>query len=91
MGRIFFATLAACAVAAGSAYAQRNSPDPVQPDYGSSISSAAQLNALTAEWDRIGFSPPSKRKRKPMATYRIGCLAVRLFRPDVSGLMSMIG
>jgi hypothetical protein len=31
------------------------------------------------------------RKRKPMATYRIGCLAVRLFRPDVSGLMSMIG
>ena len=30
-------------------------------------------------------------KRKPMATYRIGCLAVRLFRPDVSGLMSMIG
>ena len=31
------------------------------------------------------------RQRKPMATYRIGCLAVRLFRPDVSGLMSMIG
>jgi hypothetical protein len=35
--------------------------------------------------------PPNNRKRKPMATYRIGCLAVRLFRPDVSGLMSMIG
>ena len=42
---------------------------------------------LRIECDRCG----KERKRKPMATYRIGCLAVRLFRPDVSGLMSMIG
>jgi hypothetical protein len=60
MRRIFFATVAACAVATGSAYAQRNPPDPVQSDYGSSVRSAAQLNALTTEWARIGFSPPSK-------------------------------
>ena len=38
-----------------------------------------------------GSITPNIGKRKPMATYRIGCLAVRLFRPDVSGLMSMIG
>jgi hypothetical protein len=60
MKQILFSAVAACAVvAAGSAYAQRE-PEPVRLSYVSSVSSAAQLNALGAEWDRIAFSPPSK-------------------------------
>jgi len=50
-----------------------------------------QAHIITTGTDSYRFRRTSARKRKPMATYRIGCLAVRLFRPDVSGLMSMIG
>jgi hypothetical protein len=60
MRHTFFAAVAACALAAGPAYAQRKPPDPSQPNYVASVGSAAQLDALDAEWDRIGFSPPSK-------------------------------
>lgn len=60
MRHTFLAAVAACALAAGSAYAQRNPPDPSHPIAPSSVGSAAQLDALGAEWDRIGFSPPSK-------------------------------
>jgi hypothetical protein len=60
MRHTFLAAVAACALAAGPAYAQRNAPDPVKPNYAISVGSAAQLDALAAEWNRIGFSPPSK-------------------------------
>jgi RNA-directed DNA polymerase len=60
MKHTFFTVVAACALAAGPAYAQRNPPDPAQPNHAISVGSAAQLEALGAEWDRIGFSPPSK-------------------------------
>jgi hypothetical protein len=61
MRQILFTAVAACAViAAGAAYAQRNPLEPVQPSYVSSVGSAAQLNALLAQWNRIGFNPPSK-------------------------------
>jgi hypothetical protein len=60
MRHAFFAAVAACALAAGPAYAQRKPPDPVQPNYVASAGSAPQLDALGAGWDRIGFSPPSK-------------------------------
>ena len=60
MKRTFFAAVAACALAAGPAYAQRYPPDPSHPIAASSVGSAAKLDALGAEWDRIGFSPPSK-------------------------------
>jgi hypothetical protein len=59
MKHTIVAAAAACALAAGPAYAQRNPPDPVQPNY-AIVGSAAQLDALGAEWNRIGFSPPSK-------------------------------
>jgi hypothetical protein len=60
MRHTFFAAVAACALAAGPAYAQRSPPDPAQPNYEISVGSAAELDALAAEWNRIGFSPPSK-------------------------------
>ena len=59
MEHTIVAAAAACALAAGPAHAERNPPDPVQANF-AIIGSAAQLGALGAEWDRIGFSPPSK-------------------------------
>jgi hypothetical protein len=57
MKNILFAAVAALAVTAGSsAYAQTR-PASDQAAYGSS---AAALNALLADWSRIGFSTPSK-------------------------------
>jgi hypothetical protein len=56
MKKILFAAVAALAVTAGSAtYAQ---PRPASDQ--AAYSSAAALNALLADWNRIGFSTPSK-------------------------------
>jgi hypothetical protein len=60
MKHTFFPAVAACALAASPAYAQRYPPDPSHAIAASSVGSAAELNALGTEWDRIGFSPPSK-------------------------------
>jgi hypothetical protein len=61
MKHILLAAVAACTVAAGSAYAQqRNPPEPERPGYSNALGSASQLKALIAEWDRIGFDTPSK-------------------------------
>jgi len=59
MKNLLFAAVAALAVAtAGLASAQ---PYPVSPgDVGRSSSAAAVLNVLLADWERIGFSAPSK-------------------------------
>ena len=58
MKNLLFAAVAALAVAsAGGASAQ---PSPVSPRDTVRSSSAASLNALSAEWDRIGFIAPSK-------------------------------
>jgi hypothetical protein len=62
MKNILFAAVAALAVTAGgSAYAQTR-PASDQAAYGS----AGALNTLLADWNRIGFSTPSKP-----AQYRI--------------------
>ena len=60
MRHVLFAAVAACAVAAGPAYAQRNPPEPERPGYSNAPGSTSQLKQLAAEWDRIGFSAPSK-------------------------------
>ena len=58
MKNILFAAVAALAVTAGSsAYAQTRPASSGQADYSDS---AAALNALLADWNRIGFSTPSK-------------------------------
>jgi len=58
MKNLLFAAVAALAVAtAGLASAQ---PSPVSPGDVGRSSSAAALNVLFADWERIGFSAPSK-------------------------------
>jgi hypothetical protein len=58
MKHVFLAAAAAFTVAAGSAYAQPN--PPVRPSFTNPASSVAQLQSLTANWDRAGFTTPSK-------------------------------
>ncbi len=60
MRHILFAAVAACTVAAVSAYAQRNPPEPERLNDSNSLSSLSQMKHLGAKWDRIGFSTPSK-------------------------------
>ncbi|OYV40882.1 MAG: hypothetical protein B7Z80_03340 [Rhodospirillales bacterium 20-64-7] len=56
MRNILFAAVAALAVTTGSSAYAQTGPASDQPAY----SSAAALNALLADWSRIGFSTPSK-------------------------------
>jgi hypothetical protein len=60
MRYILLAVAAAFTVAAGSAYAQHSLPEPERPSFSNTASSASQLKALLENWDRIGFSAPSK-------------------------------
>jgi len=59
MKNLLFAAVAALAVATGG-IASAQQPSPVSLGDAVSSSSAASLNALFAEWDRIGFSAPNK-------------------------------
>ena len=56
MTKTIFAAVAMLAMAATTADAQ----SPRSPDLSLHGSSAVALQALFADWDRIGFSPPSK-------------------------------
>jgi hypothetical protein len=60
MKHVFLAAAAAFAVAAGSAYAQPNPPEPERPGFSNSARSATQLKSLLEDWDRAGFTAPSK-------------------------------
>src|SRR5258708_26305867 len=60
MKHVSLAAAAALIVAAGSAYAQPNPPEPERPGFSNSASSATQLKALLEDWDRAGFTTPSK-------------------------------
>jgi hypothetical protein len=63
MKYILLAAVASIAVgAAGTAHAQStaSATAPVHSGYATTGLGAASLNALLADWDRAGFTPPSK-------------------------------
>jgi hypothetical protein len=60
MKHVFLAAAAALIAAGGSAYAQPNPLEPGRPGFSNSASSATQLKALLEDWDRAGFTAPSK-------------------------------
>lgn len=60
MKHVFLVAVAALTVAAGSAYAQRNTPEPERPGFANPMRSDAQLKVLLEAWDRAGFTAPSK-------------------------------